>query len=39
MFALYMYHILVLVIAKHNADEPPKKSTTQYETHQLHLIR
>jgi len=24
-FDLYIYHILVLVIVKHNGDEPPKK--------------
>jgi len=26
MFDLYVYHILVLVIVKHNGDEPPKKT-------------
>jgi len=26
-FDLYIYHVLVLVIVKHNGDEPPKKCT------------
>jgi len=41
-FVLYIYHILVLVIVKHNGDEPPKQKPAaiviEYAMRMRHII-